>query len=1354
MQAYEATVSYKIIYIYSIPDGEHKGFLKIGETTLESVLSPEQLRSQHSLLSDTAKRRINQQNRTAMNRYELLHVELAERLVQLADGSTRAVTFRDSDVHDVLDRSGYLCRRFTDTGRKSEWYQVDLQTAIHAISAVKEGRTVLNESERTAVSTVPAARIELRDEQKDAITKTLRVYRRTDSMLWDCKMRFGKTLTTCALAKEMGVQKTIIVTHRPVVVDGWEKDFHLIFGDSGDYVFQTKVKRGGDEAEFDAAIDAGNTAALHNLASSGTRFFYFASVQDLRGSKRAGGNHPKNEAVFDMDWDFIVYDEAHEGTQTELGQKVQMLLETSASGKRPKVLHLSGTPYNIMARFEDNVYSWDYVMEQRRKREWAEQYPDLHNPYADLPEMRIFTFDLRDSMPTSYRYETEEMAFNFREFFRVWTGDASRDFRPVPQGAHVGDCVHEEDVISFLNLISSNSEDNLYPFSRPEYRDMFRHTFWIVPGVKEARALSKLLRKHPVFGYFGIANVSGEGDEEQPYEDALKQVREVIQNHDYSITISCGRLTTGVTVPEWTAVMMLTGGPSVSAASYMQTIFRVQSAGSINGKQKERCYVFDFAPDRALNVLSEVHNIRQKGVRKDEESQAALGEFLNFCPVIAVSGTGMREYDVPNMMRQIKRLTVDRAIKNGFDDESVYRSDTGIVMDEADAQLFHELGGILTGQKKAKLPSNVSVNDQGLTAEEYEQSQKVSNKHKKQLTPQEEELLKKLKEQRKERSKVIALLRNISIRLPMLIYGADKDLSETIRMGDFVTMVDDESWAEFMPKGISKALFKKLLKYYDEDVVMGAGLRIRRMAKAADELPPTRRVQRIAEIFNHFRNPDKETVLTPWRVVNMHLSDMLGGWCFYDEGFAQPDGLLDKPRWVDRGAVTADLFRNSGVKILEMNSKSGLYPLYMAYSLYAAKLKDNEDKLSGEETQRLWAETLAEQVFVLCKTKMARQITIRTLAGYTGMKVNAVYLTKLMERMKDQKRLANKLTNPDTWDREGERMKFDAIVGNPPYQLTGGSGGTNDAPIYQNFVNLASAVSPRYSSLIIPSRWFTTGRENLLGEFRRDMLNNRSIKALTAFPDSHDVFSNVEIKGGLCYYLIDSEYDGECRYVLVRDGNRTATERKLNDFDILIRDPELASIVKKVTENMNNESESVASIISNDTPFGIPTNPKSNKKKEFDISNIKDEKHDVALFYLENLKRVTSYISIDAITKNIEDVDRIKVFIPEAGGSGNDPYVIGKPELAPKRSVCSQTFLYAVFNSENEANNFISYLKTKLFRILVSACKISQHTPSKNYRFVPLQDFSKSWTDTELYEKYNLTQDEIAFVERMIKPMG
>ena len=972
MAGYEAAFKYKLIYIMVIHDADHDGYLKIGDATLASSLGPSQLPPNCELLNTATHERIKQYTKTALTSYELLYTELALRFTKMADGTSMPNPFRDEDIHDVLARSGYPCKRFPDTDRDSEWYAVNLETAINAIKAYKEGRTVLSSSEKVCASTEPGhsiqKTIELRQEQKEAVERTIQVFHTNDRMLWDCKMRFGKTVSAYELIRKAGFQKTIVVTHRPVVEEGWQKDHDLIFGTDSKHIFVTK-KINGSSYEYDVSIDSENDRILRNYARMGTYFAYFASMQDLRGSKRVGGKFDKNNAVFEIDWDLIIYDEAHEGTQTDLGQTVQALLETPKNGKAPKILSLSGTPYNLIGQYEENVYTWDYVMEQRRKREFAEQYPDLSNPYTDLPEMRIYTFDLSKTMPTAYRYETEDMAFNFREFFRTWTGDPEQDFRPIPAGAHKGEFVHEADVRSFLDLITQESEDSHYPFSNEDYRDMFRHTFWMVPGVKEARALSKLLKEHPVFQHFCVANVAGEGDKEEDYDNALAKVQNAIKNYPYTITISCGRLTTGVTVPEWSAVMMLSGSASTAASGYMQTVFRVQSVGSVNGKQKELAYVFDFAPDRALKVLSEVHTLSRKGKTGDSDSKAALGEFLNFCPVIAIGGTQMLEYDVPKMMRQIKKITVDKAIKSGFDDESIYNEGVGIVMDDADVDLFNKLASIIHGQPKAKLPTKVTINRQGLTGEAYKAAEKAKSKPKRERSKDDLEAIKKQQEMKKEQEKVIRLLRAVSIRLPMLIYGAKVDLNEDIHIGDFVDLVDDESWIEFMPNGVTKPLFKRLLKYYDEDVVVGAGLRIRRMAKAADELPPTRRVQRIAEIFSLFRNPDKETVLTPWRVVNMHMGDILGGYNFYAEDYPQ-DGVLDEPRLIDNGDVTSTLFLDQDTKILEMNSKSGLYPLYLTYSLYAMKLPKPEAQMELDETQRIWQETLDTNIFVLCKTPM------------------------------------------------------------------------------------------------------------------------------------------------------------------------------------------------------------------------------------------------------------------------------------------------------------------------------------------------------------------------------------------------
>lgn len=327
-QIYAGTAQYNLIYIFSIDDDAHRGYLKIGEHSFSSPLSYRQLPDNCDELNQNAHNRIRQYTRTALTRYELLHTELARKQIRLSDGTIESSSFSDHDVHEVLDRSGYDVHKFYDTDRDSEWYKVTLKPAVAAIKAVKANRNVLTEAEKegekppadrvaeTGVTYGAKPKIILREEQQACIDKTKCVFNRGDRMLWDCKMRFGKTITAYSLVKNMGYKKVLVVTHRPAVVDGWRTDFSLIFQD--DHVFLTKanIKEEDRFTAADASIDAENDRMLKNLADAGTPFVYFASMQDLRGSKIAGGKFDKNIGVFSMDWDLIIYDEAHEGIIT------------------------------------------------------------------------------------------------------------------------------------------------------------------------------------------------------------------------------------------------------------------------------------------------------------------------------------------------------------------------------------------------------------------------------------------------------------------------------------------------------------------------------------------------------------------------------------------------------------------------------------------------------------------------------------------------------------------------------------------------------------------------------------------------------------------------------------------------------------------------------------------------------------------------------------------------------------------------------------------------------------------------------------------------------------------------------
>lgn len=1313
---YFSSLKPKLIYVFRIPDAAHKDCLKIGEATFEDgdiTLPPGS-----SALNKAAKARIDQYTKTAGIAYDLLHTEIA---ITVRGGMV--LGFNDKEVHDVLLRSGVRRKVFDRVNGANEWFCCDLATARRAIAAVKEGRKSLLATEIAA----ERSPIIFRPEQREAIDKTLKQFRKGTQMLWNAKMRFGKTLSALEVVKERGdFRRVLILTHRPVVDAGWYEDFQKIFYDTPDFLYGSKTN--------------GETfLSLETRARAGrNRYVYFASMQDLRGSELVGGYFDKNNDIFSTPWDLIIVDEAHEGTQTELGRAVMAEL----TGANTKVLRLSGTPFNLLDDFkEEEIYTWDYVMEQRAKAQWDELHPGDHNPYAALPRLNIYTYDLGRLMSD---YADEEISFNFREFFR--TKDDGGTF------------VHAQHVENFLDLLTRTDEQSMYPFANKRYRDIFRHTLWMVPGVRAAKALSAMLRNHPVFGMFEIVNVAGDGDEEETNDEALRKVEKAIgQDPDQTrtITLSCGRLTTGVSVKPWTGVLMLSGSFNTAASAYMQTIFRVQTPATINGRVKEDCYVFDFAPDRTLKVLAETAKISRKAGKQGESDRRQLGEFLNFCPIIAVEGSQMKQLDTEHMLQQLKRVYVERVVQNGFEDGYLY-NDELMRLNDVDIREFDELKGII-GQTRAMGKSNdITVNEQGLTNEEYAEKEKLEKKKKRELTDEEKARLEELKKKRKVKEDAISILRGISIRMPLMIYGAKvENEDEELTIDNFTQLVDPQSWEEFMPRGVTKQRFNAFKKYYDPDIFTAAAKRIRAMARAADRLSVEERVERIAAIFATFRNPDKETVLTPWRVVNMHMSDTLGGYTFFNDDFSES---IEEPRFADRGAVTTDVFSPDS-RLLEINSKTGLYPLYLSYNVYRSRLRDamfSPETL--EEHQALWDAAVAENIFVICKTPMAKAITRRTLLGFRNGRTNMWAPDDLINKVKNQSELFLKKVS----DLIGKNMRISAIVGNPPYQVMDGGAQASSLPVYNYFVSISKRLNPSYMTLIMPARWYAGGRG--LDDFRNEMLNDKTIQSLFDYPKASDLFSNVEIKGGLCYFLMNASYDNSTDLVSITthslEGGSYTSLRGLHteNSSIFVRDGRSIAILEKVSCLQEPSLEGWVSPLK---PFGLRgyfINDPNFKSSEDGLNNpIK--------CIAKGLKY--GFVEKSLIPQHIEWIGKYKVIMPRANNIGteaNDDNL--NVFTAEPGTICTESYLCIGANQElskEMCDNMCHYLRGRFARYMHSLAKASQDATSKTFRFVPLQNFTNSgdmdWClpveniDAQLYAKYGLNEDEIAFIESMIKPM-
>lgn len=1303
------TAERKFIYIQTVDneDGGFDGFegtQKIGEGSISKEDVEVDCSPNSDFLRKIAPKRINQYMKTSGLPYILGWVELAYK-------KSTNTWFRDYDVHAVLRRSGIPNAEKLEG---KEWFKTDLETAKLAIKAVKEGRNYINSS--IEESFIDGVEIQLRPEQENAVKQTQKVFRDKDRMLWNAKMRFGKTLTALQLVKDEHFQRVLIMTHRPVVSDSWFEDFK---------------KMGMNDAGYDfGSINKGEK--LETLKLSDKPFIYFASIQLLRYN-----NGQTNLQDFsDVDWDLIIIDEAHEGTQTELSNKVlQGLVKHNT-----KILELSGTPFNILSQFdEEQVYTWDYVMEQTAKKKWELEHPDKPNPYESLPKVLMYTFEMRNKE----KFTDESKAFNFREFFRV---DDNGNF------------VHKEDVRRFLDNITNPAGRTNYPFSTKEYREELRHTLWIMPGVKEANALEELLKEHPVFGIdYKIVNiVKRDIDDDGIANDAdIEKVRTTIgdPSKTKTITLTVRRLTTGVNIPEWTAVMFLSN--TNSAMNYLQAAFRAQTPFSHEKLgMKKKCYIFDFAPDRALTVMAESAQINSGvGKKNTQEQKQAMARLLNFMPILGNSDTGMKTFNVDRMLTQLKKVYAEKAVRSGFEDDSIY-NDNLLTLTAEDASMFNKLNAIVGKTQNQKTPKKIIVNENGLTDEEYDKAERAKKKPSKQRTAEELELLEKVKEARKQRKTMISILRGVSIRIPMMIYGMAVDLSKDITIQDFVNQVDEESWKEFMPKGFTKGMFSEIAKYYDAEVFIEAGRIIRQRAKSFDSLDFIDRAEKIAELFGTFKNPDKETVLTPWRVVNLQINKSVGGLNFYDDNYESvTGGATSNLHWVENENTVAVYHKNT--KIIDVNSKTGLYPLHSAISLYYQRIKENDDNYF--EADRIYQEILANNIYAVAKTPMAKTITERTLAGYRNYKTNVVFIENLTDLLKE-----DVTKGKETIEEVFKNVKFDVVIGNPPYQEeTIGDNSSFAPPIYHKFMELSYDLADRVI-LITPGRFlFNAG--STPKSWNKKMLEDEHLKVIYFEQDSANIFPNTDIKGGVVVTY------------------RNARE-KLGPIEIFTAFDELNSILHKVSVSTK---ETLDSIISGRGVYRLSEKALNSypqiediqsKGHKYDVgsgafkilSNIvffdgRQSANDVQILGLENLNRTYKWIDLDYLNPP-KSFYKFKVFIPQAIGSGAFGEVLSTPLVAPPRVGATETFLsIGGFDTREEAEACLKYIKTKFARAMLGILKITQAATRDKWAKVPLQDFTSNsdidWTqsindiDQQLYDKYEFTEEEIDFIESKVKEM-
>lgn len=622
-----------MIYAYTTPGiPYHEGWTKIGYTEAQSVED-----------------RIKQQTHTAGIRWELAWKDNA----MFKDGSGEY--FTDHDFHSYLETEIRTPRE-----PKTEWFQIDPGQALIRFNAFASRAMDKPSYEKLSYT--------LRKEQQDAVEKTRAYFERGgEEFLWNAKPRFGKTLTSYDLARRMGYRKVLIVTNRPSIANSWAEDFRKFIGWRGElcFVSDTDTLKGKP-----GVYSRDEYTRIVTTREDAPGMVAFLSLQDLKGSVYFGGEHKKlswlakdytdeyGKKQHGIEFDLLIIDEAQEGIDTMRTDRAFRNIQ------RKHTLYLSGTPFKALAsgQFSENqIFNWSYADEQECKENWL---GDDYNPYETLPRLSMYTYQLSNmiydqiqrGLDLSGEDGTVDYAFDLNEFFLTNEN---------------GKFIHEDEIKKFLHALSTQEK---YPFSTPELRKELSHTMWMLNRVDSCKALKKLLNNDAVFSEYEVVLAAGDGrigeDDDSESKKSYDKVKEAIAAHDKTITLTVGQLTVGVTIPEWSGVLMLCNLKSPS--SYMQAAFRAQNPCmlTVDGKRfrKETAYVFDFDPARTLIIFDEfANNLRIDKSGTSDDRKENIRRLLNFFPVLGEDDEGtMVELDAAQVLSIPRKLKSQEVVRHGF----------------------------------------------------------------------------------------------------------------------------------------------------------------------------------------------------------------------------------------------------------------------------------------------------------------------------------------------------------------------------------------------------------------------------------------------------------------------------------------------------------------------------------------------------------------------------------------------------------------------------------------------------------------------------------------------------------------
>lgn len=1273
---------------------------------------------------------------------------------------TDDVFFRDYSVHKYLEND--LHKKRLDSNAIEEAYYSneffeetvadDVAAAIENIKtdyALKENKYQFYNvaTQLPTENKYPSAGFwDLRPNQKDTVKafEKAKAAGRTNLLMY-AVMRFGKSFTSMCCAKEMNASLVVVVSAKADVQDEWRKTVECAENFRNDYEFLTSK-----HLKYNDKI----VSQTLSKNSGANKVVLFLTLQDLQGRKIKD----KHQEIFGRQIDLLLVDETHFGARAEkFGQVLKPqpkelqdvvykgedeFIDIDTAEKQIKTLdaritiHLSGTPYRILMgsefKKEDIIAFCQFTDIVEAQQKWDQEnllkddVKEWDNPYYGFPQMIRFAFNPNESSIRKLnQLKNNGATYAFSALFKPKSIKKSKD------GSHTK-FENEQEILDLLAVIDGSQEDeNLLGFldyDKIKQGKMCRHIVIVLPYCASCDALECLINdnrtKFKNLNEYHIINISGvDNNTYRTPREIKSKIKDLESQGIKTITLTVNRMLTGSTVPEWDTMIYLKD--TASPQEYDQAIFRLQNqyikeykdsnGDVIKFNMKPQTLLVDFDPNRMFVMQEEKSKIYNANVEAsgNTELKHRMDKELEISPIIYLNHDKMERVQATDILNAISNYNRDKGIK----DEALETPVDLSILNNALVKSFIEKENEIGSKSGLTIPA-IEPDDDGGTeidvpAGNGGNPNPTSNDQPHDTTPTGND------EQNKQEKSFTKKIQSFYTRI--LLYAFITQ-SRVISLSDVISSLNEENNSRISRNlGLNKEVLVEFTKM-NPFTLNQLDYKIQDLndLSLADDLSPEEKAD-IA--VNKFGKLGDAIVITPRKICD-EMVNLIPSESYHKLG--------NKTKILDIAGTSGEF----AVAIFNKMKQLGIAQDIIKDSIYTI----TKSSICYELTRKLY-EMLGLNTENIATFYAEEMLTIKDSAGIDYNKLTAI-LT--------QDKSFNTVKLTDTINEGEQSVIFESIVGNPPYQIMDGGNAASAIPIYHKFVKIAQSATDHYATIITPSRWFAGGRG--LDDFRESMIHDKRIKLLCDFPISSEVFPSTEIKGGVCYFLWDKREESQCTIITKRNNQISRTNRYLveGDLDVFIRYNEAIEILKKVTQK---GFTSFKEIVSSSKPFGLRTFVKA---QPFSKDN------NVILY--ANKKK--GYINKSKISTNKDLIDKYKVYITYAYGAGEDfPHqILNVPFVGEKNSVCTETYIMlGTYDDEITAQRVVSYIKTKFARFMVLLLKNTQHATKSVYQLVPLQDFTDNsdidWSksvaeiDQQLYKKYNLSEEEINFIETMIKPM-